>query len=98
MEANLPTLLTWIAIVLGFFSAASWLRASAVKVTTEKALARYRKEAERKGVPPFRGSASLDGWDMSATFVAQSKWNALGALLAASSITLQAISQLLASA
>lgn len=93
--ADWPAILSWSAIVLGLGSAAAWLRSSTVKVTLSQAMARRKKEMERTGSVPSGGYASLDGWDMSATFAAQSRWNSLGALLAAASITLQAISQLI---
>ena len=92
--ANLASTLTWVAITLGFCSAAAWLRSSRVKVPVEEAIARRKKAAERSGEEPSGGYVSLDGWEMSETFAAQSRWNSIGALLAASSITLQAISQL----
>lgn len=92
---DLASLLTWAAIVLGFLSAAAWLRSSVVKVSVAQAIAQRKKAAELTGVNSSHGYASLDGWEMSATFAAQSRWNSLGALLAASSITIQAISQLI---
>lgn len=96
MATYWPTCLTWLSIILGFASAGFWLRSSIVKVSTEAAMAQRKRVAERSGQVPHLGSASLDGWDMSATFAVQSKWNSLGAVCAASSIALQAISQLLA--
>ncbi|QEY13467.1 hypothetical protein [Cellvibrio sp. KY-YJ-3] len=87
--------LTATSIVLGLISAASWLRASVIKVSHEKAMKNREKEAGKRGESPNYASVSLDGWDMSATFSAQSKWNAAGAFFAASSILLQAIAQIL---
>ena len=92
-----PAILSWSAIVLGLGSAAAWLRSSTVKVTLNQAMAIREKEMERTGRMLSGGYATLDGWDMPATFAAQARWNSLGALLAASSITLQAISQLVGS-
>ncbi|MDT4824020.1 hypothetical protein FQZ97_572610 [compost metagenome] len=83
------------SIVSGFISAGSWLYASIVKVSHEKEMERRRKKAEMKGENPNFASVSLDGWDMSATFSAQSRWNAIGAIFAAISIFLQALIQLL---
>ncbi|WP_131173247.1 hypothetical protein [Phytopseudomonas dryadis] len=83
------------SIVSGFISAGSWLYASIVKVSHEKEMERRRKKAERKGEKPNFASVSLDDWDMSATFSAQSRLNAIGAIFAAISIFLQAFIQLL---
>src|SRR5688572_24065210 len=95
MEAGMdwPTIMSWSAIVLGFASAAAWLRSSTVKITLNQAMAMREKERIRTGRMLSVGYATLDGWDMQATFAAQARWNSLGALLAASSITIQAISQ-----
>ena len=90
--------LTAASVVLGLLSAASWLRASVVKVDTMSAVARRVEDAERGGEKASRASVSLDGWDMSATFSAQSKWNSLGAFFAALSISSQALSQVLGGA
>jgi hypothetical protein len=87
--------LTIASIVIGLVSAASWLRASVIKVSHENAMKAREKEAKKRGEKPNYASVSLDGWDMSATFSAQSKWNAAGAFFAAISIFLQATVQLL---
>lgn len=92
---TLPFQLTAASIFIGLISAASWLRASLIKVSHEKAMKIREKKAKKRGEKPNYASVSLDGWDMSATFSAQSKWNATGAFFAASSILLQAISQML---
>ncbi|MCU1736894.1 MULTISPECIES: hypothetical protein [unclassified Pseudomonas] len=84
-----------VSIASGFISAGSWLYASIVKVSHEREMERRRKKAERKGEKPNLASISLDGWDMSSTFSAQSRWNAIGAIFAAISILLQALIQLL---
>lgn len=95
MAIHWPLCLSLLSILLGFASAAFWLRSSVAKVSSEAAIAQRKRTAEHRGQEPDLGSVSLDGWDMSATFAAQSKWNSLGAICAASSIGLQAISQLL---
>ncbi|MGV2833760.1 hypothetical protein [Pseudomonas shirazensis] len=84
-----------LSVASGFMSAGSWLYASIVKVSHEKEIERRRKKAERRGEKPNYASVSLDGWDMSATFSAQSRWNAIGAVFAAISMLLQALIQLL---
>jgi len=86
---------TFASIGFGVASALAWLRSSSVKISHEKAMATRRRYAERKGVAPNYASVSLDGWDMSATFAAQSKWGSIGALLAACAVGLQALGQLL---
>jgi hypothetical protein len=83
-------------VIFGVLSAASWLRSSLVKVSHEKAMKLRAKEAVKRGEKPNFASISLDGWDMSATFAAQSKWNAYGALFAACSIFAQLLSQAMA--
>ncbi|MDN5650709.1 hypothetical protein [Acinetobacter guillouiae] len=83
-----------LAILLGFISAGCWFYASFVKVDHEKAMDFRRKEAERKGEKVNYASVSLDGWDMSATFKAQAKWNSFGALFAALSIGCQSVSMI----
>jgi hypothetical protein len=83
------------SITFGLISAVSWFHASFVKVSHEKAMALREKEANKKGEKPNYASASLGDWDMSATFAAQSKSNAVGAFFAALSILLQAVVQLI---
>ena len=82
------------SVALGLLSAASWLYASTVKITHEKAMKQRVRIAAKRGEKPNFASVSLDGWDMSATFSAQSKWNSIGAFCAAVSIILQSIPQL----
>jgi hypothetical protein len=94
MTCTLATLLSVASITIGLLSAACWLRASFVKVDPQSAIATRAREAKARGETPSGGSTSLDGWDMSATFRAQSKWNSLGALFAALSISCQALSQI----
>ncbi|WP_207105733.1 hypothetical protein [Sphingomonas sp. CFBP 8760] len=72
-------------------SAASWFYGSQVKVTREKMVARRKREAAKSGEPPNFAGISLDGWDMSDTFAAQSRWNAVGAIAAGISVLAQAI-------
>lgn len=88
-------ILVTMSIASGFISAGSWLYASIVKVSHEREMELRRKKSERKGEKLNLASISLDGWDMSATFSAQSRWNAIGAIFAAISILLQALIQLL---
>jgi hypothetical protein len=88
------TLFQWISAAAAFVSAGCWLYGSRVKVTRKKALESRLKEAERLGHEPSLAGASLDGWDMSATFAAQSKWNARGALAAGIAVTAQAVAPL----
>lgn len=83
------------SISFGVLSALAWLRSSTVKISHEKAMAKRRRNAEKKGLAPNYASASLDGWDMSATFAAQSKWGSIGAFLAACAVGLQAVGQYL---
>ncbi|WP_159957242.1 hypothetical protein [Pseudomonas sp. R76] len=90
---NLGLTLTLASILIGLCSAASWFYAGFVKVDHEKAVEDRLRKARKKGEEPNYASVSLDGWDMSATFSAQSKWNSLGALFAACSILLQAVAQ-----
>lgn len=91
----MPVHLTSLSIVFGFLSAGAWLRASVVKISREKEI-KWRKARVRKsGVEANLAGVSLDGWDISGTFRAQSRWNSIGAVLAAASILCQAVSQLL---
>ena len=90
----METALSALSVLLGLLSAASWFWASLVKVTHEKAMASRRKAAGNGGEQVNFASVTLDGWDMSATFAAQSKWNAMGAAFGAGSILLQSVPQL----
>jgi len=83
------------SIIMGLFSAASWLRACFVKVSHEKAMALRARVAKKRGEVPNFASASLDGWDMAETFAAQSKWNSIGAFFAAFSVLLQVVAKAL---
>ena len=89
--------ITWGSVVFGLASAFAWFYASTIKVTRERVVAQRIKEAERNGEKPNLAGVTLDGWDMSGTFAAQSKWNACGAVLAACAIALQAVGNALAS-
>lgn len=91
----MSTYLTAVSIVFGFLSAGAWLRSSVVKVSREKEVEWRKAKARKQGVEPNLAGVSLDGWDLSGTFRAQSSWNSIGAVLAATSISCQAISQLL---
>ncbi|WP_147408745.1 hypothetical protein [Kushneria sinocarnis] len=87
--------LTVASIVSGFLSAASWLKASVVKISREEEVSRRKGEAEKKGVKPNLAGVTLDGWDMSGTFRIQAKWNSIAAILAAVTISLQAVVKVL---
>lgn len=91
----MPTYLTAVSIVFGLLSAGAWLRTSVVKVSREKEVEWRKAKARKLGIEANLAGVSLDGWDMSGTFRAQSQWNSAGAVLAAVSISCQAISQLL---
>jgi len=95
MPSKLANALSICSIACGLLSAASWYRGSAVKVSHEKAMQARAKEAAKRGEKPNFASVSLDGWDMSATFAAQSKWNSIGAFFAACSILAQTIAQII---
>ncbi|MDO7464485.1 hypothetical protein Q5X62_03495 [Acinetobacter baumannii] len=70
----------------GIISAGCWFWSAYVKVDHKKAMRTREKRAIKKGEKPNYSSVSIDGWDMSATFDAQSKWNAFGAFFAALSV------------
>ncbi|MBW3509552.1 MULTISPECIES: hypothetical protein [Janthinobacterium] len=95
MACWILSLMTIGSIGFGFTSAAAWLYASNVKVTHEQVIVQRKKDAILTGEVPDLGGVSLDGWDMSATFAAQAKWNSRGAALAACAVSLQALSQAL---
>lgn len=95
MKNTILSAIAIISIFSGFLSAAFWFYSSTVKVTREDAGAKRVKNAEQKGERPYLGSVTLDGWDMSATFEAQAKWNSLGAFFAAVAVLLQAVNQIL---
>ena len=84
-----------LSIIFAFLSAASWLRASVVKVSREQEVAWRKAQANKKGVKANLAGMTLDGWDISGTFRVQAKWNSIAAVLAAISILSQATSQLL---
>lgn len=88
-------LLTMVSIVCGFLSAGAWLKASVVKVSREQEIKWRTKKANKMGEKPNLAGATLDGWDMSGTFRAQAKWNAIAAVLAAISLSCQALAQML---
>lgn len=83
--------LSWAAIGSGLVSAGCWLRASVVKISREQLVEQKTRQAAASGVTPNLAGVSLDGWDMSATFSAQAKWNAFGAFAAAAAILFQTI-------
>lgn len=89
--------LTVISIGFAFASAGAWLYASRVKVSREEALSRRRRAADRSGKAPDLSGVTFDGWEVRETLAAQSKWNSIGAVLAAVSILAQAVGQAIAS-
>ena len=89
--------LTAASIAFGLISSACWLYSAKVKVSWEKSVDMRRKEAKKTGAVPNLGGVSLDGWDMSATFTAQSKWSGRGAVFAALAIAAQSLQQILIS-
>lgn len=84
-----------ISIASGLASAVAWLYASHVKISREKALERRRRTAEKSGGVADLGGASFDGWEIRETLAAQSKWNSIGAVLAAVAVSAQAVAQAL---
>lgn len=94
MASDLEFCLTVASVAFGFSSAGAWFYASTAKVSTDKMVARRKAKAVRTGETPNLASVSLDGWDMSSTFAAQSRWNAIGAVLAACAVGMQSIAQI----
>lgn len=84
-------ILSIIAIISGFGSALCWLKSSVVKVNREQEVERRQAEASKKGIKPNFSGITIDGWDMSGTFRAQARWNSAAAILAALSISAQAL-------
>lgn len=93
----MTSILAYASILSGVLSAASWLRASVVKISMEEAVSTRNKKLAKEGKSPSFASVTLDGWDMAATFAAQAKWNSIGAALAAFSILTQTSAQWLSS-
>ncbi|MCU6619910.1 hypothetical protein OCO52_25755 [Achromobacter mucicolens] len=85
-------ILTLISIVSGFASASAWIYASQVKVSRER---QRRLAAEKKGTNPDLSGVTFDGWEVRETLAAQSKWNSIGAVLAATAALCQAAGQAL---
>lgn len=83
--------LTTIAVITGFISAACWLRASFAKVTHEQEMARRERAAKKTGEQPNYASVTYNGLDPYATLALQSKWNAAGAIFAAIAVATQAL-------
>lgn len=95
MLCSISPYLPHASAIFGVASAGAWFYSSIVKVTREKMVAQRTKQALRKGEKPNFAGVSLDGYDVSATLSAQSKWNAIGAIMAAFAVGLQSISQLI---
>jgi hypothetical protein len=83
----------WAGVLAGLISAACWARASMVKITRQQEVERRVREAAKTGETPNLAGATLDGWDMGATFAAQARWNAAGSACAALAIFAQAAGQ-----
>lgn len=88
-------ILTVISVVSGCASAAAWLYASHVKVSRESAIRQRRLAAEKNRTIPDLSGVTFDGWEVRETLAAQSKWNSLGAVLAATAVLCQAVAQML---
>jgi len=86
-------ILTIISIVCGLASAAAWLYASRVKVSRENALVQRRRAAEKNGTTPDLSGVEFNGMEVQETLAAQSKWNSIGATLAAIAVLCQALAQ-----
>jgi hypothetical protein len=88
-------ILTITSIVLGIISAIAWMKASIVKVSRESEIEWRQSKAKKLGVEPNLSGITLDGWDMSGTFRAQSFWSSIGAAFAAFSLLLQAVAKVI---
>lgn len=89
------SILTIVSIASGLASAVSWLYASHVKVSREKAVLLRHGAAAKTGDKPDLSGVTFDGWELRETLAAQSRWNSVGAVLAAVAIACQAASQAL---
>ena len=85
----------WASLIVAAISAGCWFRSAYVKVTREQEVARRQRVAAQTGAELNLAGVTLDGWDMSATLAAQSKWNAAGAIFAGIAVVLQAAAPLL---
>ncbi|QNM59303.1 hypothetical protein XHV734_0454 [Xanthomonas hortorum pv. vitians] len=86
-------ILATISIASGLASAAAWIYASHVKVSRDKALSQRHRAAEKTSSTPDLSGVNFDGWEVRETLAAQSKWNSIGAVLAALAVLCQAVSQ-----
>lgn len=84
-------ILTAVAVVAGLVSAGCWLRSSFAKVTHEQAMERRKRAAKKAGVEPNLASISYNGLDPYETLALQSRWNAAGAIFAATAVATQAL-------
>lgn len=87
--------LQWIAVFVALLSAAAWLKAATIKVSRRELLELGTHEADKRGEKLNVAVASVNGWSLSATFAAQSRWNSRGALLAGLAVLAQAVAPLL---
>ena len=88
--------LTIISIGSALSWAVAWLYASRVKASREEALSQRRREADKSGATPDLSGVTFNGWEVRETLVAQSKWNSIGAALAAVAVLCQAMAQAVA--
>lgn len=76
--------------LFGLVSAGCWLRAATVTVSREKAIKQRKKAAEKRGETPNLAGVELtiDGqsFELFETITAQTRWNARGALYAATAV------------
>ncbi|WP_156390669.1 hypothetical protein [Caulobacter sp. Root487D2Y] len=88
------TILAWSIIVLGLVAALLWLRASVVRVSSDKHLAKLRARGELgPNESPFQ--ITENGYDVLESMKASSVWNAWAAGVTALTVLLQAASNLL---
>jgi hypothetical protein len=91
----MKTLLSIIAALIAFASAACWFRAATVQITMEQHQEREQQKAAKEGRSPDLSGVSLGGIGLHPTLQAQSRWNAWGAGLAAVAVILQTITTFL---
>jgi len=79
------------SVAAAALSASAWFRSASVKIGHDEMMRIRKRRAEKKIETPNYAGASLDGWDMSETFAAQSRWNMYGAGFAGLSVLLQSL-------